>query len=131
MKIAIPLTDSDEFSPHYGASARFAVFDVDPPQRAIRRRMIVAPPDSEPCAWPPLLRAAGVSLVLAGGMGSGARHRMAEQGVDVVAGVAPAAPEALVAAWLEDRLIRSDQACDARGHGHPHADGGEPCGCGR
>jgi ATP-binding protein involved in chromosome partitioning len=134
MKIAIPLTDAHEFSPHYGASAKFAVFDVDPPQRAIRRRMIVAPPGSEPCAWPPLLRAAGVDLVLAGGMGSGARHRMGEHGVEVITGVAPAAPEALVTAWLEDRLVWGDNTCDGSGHGghhhaaHPHEDG--PCHCG-
>ena len=129
MKIAIPLTESDGFSSHYGASAKFEVFEVDPPQRAVRRRMIVAPAEAEPCAWPPLLRAAGVTLVLAGGMGSGARHRMAEQGIEVIAGVAPAAPEALVTAWLENRLARGDNTCDGREHGHHHGGGGEPRGC--
>jgi len=134
MKIAIPLTATDEFSPHYGASAKFEVFDVDPEERAVRRRMLVAPGEAEPCAWPPLLRAAGVNLMLAGGMGSGARHRMAEHGVDVVTGVAAAAPEALVAAWLEGRLVRGDNSCDGGGHGghhpdaHPHGD--EHCHCG-
>ena len=120
MKIAIPLTDSGEFSPHYGAAVKFQVFDVDPGRRAVRRRMTVAPSQSEPCAWAPLLRSAGVELILAGGMGSGARHRMAEQGVDVIAGVPPAAPDELVAAWLDGRLARGDNACDCHGDGHHH-----------
>jgi hypothetical protein len=64
VKIAIPLTDTDEFSPHYGGSSKFAVVEVDPRHRAVRRRMIVVPPESEPCSRPPLLRAAGVNLPL-------------------------------------------------------------------
>ena len=118
-KIAIPLTDTNEFSPHYGASARFEVFEVEPAQRAVLRRTIVAPAEAEPCAWAPLLRAAGVELVLAGGMGAGARHHMAEQGIEVVAGVPAAPPDELVTAWLENRLVRGDNACDGQGH-HPH-----------
>ncbi|MGA2445419.1 MAG: NifB/NifX family molybdenum-iron cluster-binding protein [Opitutaceae bacterium] len=85
MKIAIPLTDTDEFSPHYGGSSKFAVVEVDPRHRTVRRRMIVVPPGSEPCSWPFLLRAAGVSLVLASGMGCGAQMRVAEHGIKVLA----------------------------------------------
>jgi len=134
MIIALPLTAAGEFSPHYGASVQFVVFEVDPAQRAVRRRMIVAPAETEPCAWPPLLRAAGVNLLLAGGMGSGARHRLAEHGVDVVTGVAAATPEALVTAWLEERLVRGDNSCDGSGHSrhhpHVHPPGDRHCHCG-
>jgi len=135
MKIAIPLTDAGEFSGHYGASAKFEVFDVDPPRRAVRRRMIIAPAETEPCAWPPLLRAAGVDLVLAGGMGRGAQVRMAGHGIQVLAGVAPAAPDALVAAWLAGGLAAGANACDGEGshQGHRHHDHGPHhaggCGC--
>ena len=123
MKIAIPLTDSDEFSPHYGASAKFEVFEVDPPQRVVRRRMIVVPAETEPCSWPPLLHAAGVDLVLAGGMGHGAQARMAEHGITVLAGVPAAAPDALVTAWLAGRLTPGENACDGSVHGDHHHDG--------
>jgi predicted Fe-Mo cluster-binding NifX family protein len=135
MKIAIPLTDSDEFSSHYGASAKFEVFEVDPPQRAVRRRMIVALTEAEPCAWPPFLQAAGVQLILVGGMGRGAQVRMAEHGIQVLAGVPMAAPEALVTAWLDGHLTGGANACESEGshHGHHHDEhhhhhaGG--CGC--
>jgi predicted Fe-Mo cluster-binding NifX family protein len=63
---------ASRFSPHYSGSYKFAVVEVDPRHRAVRRRMIIVPLESEPCAWPPLLRAASVNLVLAGGIGRSA-----------------------------------------------------------
>jgi predicted Fe-Mo cluster-binding NifX family protein len=122
MKIAIPLTATDEFSPHYGGSSKFAVVEVDPPTRTVRRRMIVVPRESEPCSWPPLLRAAGVNLVLAGGMGRDAQMRMAAHGIKVLAGVPPAPPDELIAAWLDERLVAGENACDGHGDGRHHHD---------
>jgi predicted Fe-Mo cluster-binding NifX family protein len=122
VKIAIPLTDTDEFSPHYGGSSKFAVVEVNPRHRAVRRRMIVVPPESEPCSWPPLLRAAGVDLILAGGMGRGAQVRMAEHGIKVLAGVPPAAPDELIAAWLDERLVVGENACEGNHHHHGEDD---------
>jgi predicted Fe-Mo cluster-binding NifX family protein len=131
MKLALPLTDTDEFSPHYGASAKFAVMEVDPARRTVQRRLLVVPQASEPCQWPRYLRAAGVDLVLAGGMGRGARQHMAEHGLQVLVGVKPAAVEEIVTAWLEGRLVAGENACDGSGPHHAsggtHAHGG--CGC--
>lgn len=113
MKIALPLTGADEFSVHYGAAAKFAVFDVDRENRAVRRELIVVPQGSEPCQWPRLLRVAGVELLLAGGMGPTARQNMADHAVQVLAGVTPDTPERIVAAWLAGRLVTGANACDA------------------
>ncbi len=122
MKIALPLTASDEFSAHYGAAAKFAVYDVDPTYRAVRRKLVVVPQASEPCQWPRFLRAAGVELMLAGGMGQGARNHMAEQGVKVMVGVPSDTPEALIEAWLAGNLRGGVNACEGRGPGgHVHA----------
>lgn len=137
MRIALPLTSADEFSAHYGAAAKFAVFEIDPKRRAVRRHVVVKPTGSEPCGWPPLLRAAGADLVLAGGMGRGARLRMAEHGLKVLAGVPTAAPEVLIADWLAGRLSAGANTCDSdqhgggagchgHAHGHPHAHGHSP-----
>ena len=123
MKIAIPLTATDEFSPHYGGSSKFAVIDVDPKARTVRRRMIVVPPEAEPCAWPPLLQTAGVELILVGGMGRGAQVRMAEHGVRVLAGVPAASSDELIAAWLAGHLTPGENACDGSVHGDHHHDG--------
>lgn len=131
MRIVLPLAADGGFSPHYGAAAAFAVYEVDAIARRVLRRSVIQPPaGSEPCGWMPLLRAAGAELLLAGGIGAGARHRMAEVGIEVVAGVPTAAPGELVAAWLENRLTRADNACDdgrTGHHRHAHA-AGEPHG---
>lgn len=137
MKIALPLTFSNAFSRHYGAAARFAVFEVDDRKRAVVRKVIVEPQDSEPCGWPPLLRAAGADMVLAGGMGHGAQARMAEHGLKVLAGMPDLPPESLVAAWLAGTLAPGENACDgghhpddAGHHAHLHAhDHERGCGC--
>jgi len=131
MKLALPLTAADAFSPHYGAAAKFTVFAVDPATRRIERELVVVPQDSEPCQWPRLLRAAGVDLVLAGRMGRGARAHMAEHGVDVLAGVPEAPPAELVMAWLEGRLVTGPNVCDGAGV-HPagsHHDDAGGCHC--
>lgn len=133
MKIAIPLTAADEFSPHYGGSAKFTVVEIDPRERTVLRRVVVAPPESEPCSWPPLLRAAGVDLILVGGMGRGAQARMAEHGIEVIAGVPAASPDELLAACLAGRLAPGTNTCDGRGesdhHGHDHPHQGGDCHC--
>lgn len=127
MRIALPLTDSDEFSVHYGAASKFAVFDVDPKRRVVNRELIVVPQGSEPCQWPRLLRMAGTELLLAGGMGFTARRNMEEHAVKVLTGVTPAAPEAIVSSWLEGVLEPGANPCDGpdgdvpAGEGHRHA----------
>lgn len=130
MKLAIPLTATDEFSPHYGAAAKFTVVEVDAVRRQVQRRLVVVPQASEPCQWPRLLRAAGVDLVLAGGMGAGARQHMAAHGLQVMTGVSAATPDELVNAWLEDRLVAGPNACDGTGphHAEHHHEDGH-CNC--
>ncbi len=120
MKLALPLTASDEFSVHYGAAAKFAVYDVDPPKQVVRRRLIVVPQDAEPCAWPTLLRAAGVDLVLVGGMGAGARAHMDEHGLKVLFGVPMASPESIIDDWMSESLEAGVNSCDGEGHGAHH-----------
>ncbi len=117
MKLALPLTATNEFSAHYGAAAKFVVYEVDELRRTVNRRMLVVPQGSGPCAWPTLLRAAGVELVLAGGMGAGARAHMAEHGLEVRTGVPDAPPETLVEAWLDGRLVAGANACEGGDHG--------------
>ncbi len=141
MKIALPLTATNEFSTHYGAAAKFVVFEVDPEKRCVRRQVVIDPQSSEPCGWPPLLRAAGTDLVLAGGMGHGARTKMAEHGLKVLLGVAASAPADLIAGWLAGTLVAGENACDGgdheggpghhgHHHGHPHPhDHERGCGC--
>ncbi|OHE82732.1 MAG: hypothetical protein A3G75_04630 [Verrucomicrobia bacterium RIFCSPLOWO2_12_FULL_64_8] len=122
MKIAIPLTATDEFAAHYGAAVQFMIYEVEPQTCTVRRRLKVHPVENQPCHWPVLLQTAGAEVVLAGGMGQKARQHMAEHGVKVLAGVTPADPDVLVAGWLAWTLITGKNACEG---GHHAGDG--PC----
>ena len=122
MKIALPLTASNEFASHYGDAVKFEVYEVDRGQKAVRRRLIVTPQDSGPCSWPTLLRAAGVELVLAAGMGATARGHMAGHGLEVLVGVPVSRPDLMVAAWLAGELQPVENLCERPGTG-PHQAG--------
>ncbi len=142
-KVALPLDSTGGFSSHYGAATRFTVFAVDVLARRVLRQLTVVPEDSKPCAWPTLLRMAGVKLVIAGGMGAGAQEHMRENGLWVLVGARGREPEEIVQRWLEERLETGDNACrcDGAGHGHDHdhehssgehaahGHGGHGCGC--
>jgi predicted Fe-Mo cluster-binding NifX family protein len=131
MRIALPLTSDNAFSAHYGAAAKFVVFEVDRKERAVLRRVVVEPQSSEPCGWPPLLRAAGAKLVLAGGMGRRAHDRMTEHGLKVLVGMPDSSPEAIIAAWLAGTLEPGENSCDGGAHlGEHHDDHGHEHGCG-
>jgi predicted Fe-Mo cluster-binding NifX family protein len=122
MILALPLTENDEFSLHFGGSAKIGLFEVDLERRAISRSSVVVPSESGPCGWADWLGAQGVTLLLAGGMGGGARQRMAAVGIEVLVGVPAADPTALVQAWLDGRLQPGANACGGEGshHGHSH-----------
>lgn len=137
MIIALPLTDTDEFSPHFGAAAKARLYEVAADSTAITHTTTVVPPEPEPCGWAAWLATQGVTHFLAGGMGQGAQQRMAEAGILVTVGVAAAAPDALARAFLDGSLVAGANACEDghHGHGHGHHDEHEHhhdhgCSCG-
>ena len=129
MKIALPLTTTDTFAVHYGQAAKFRVFDLDTEHRLVRRSLVVVPQASRPCHWPPLLRAAGVTVFITGGIGTRARQALQRKHVEVVTGVTPAAPESLVGHWMAGTLKHDNEPCSCNdphdqleeGFDHPHA----------
>lgn len=133
MKIGIPLTEDGTFSTHYGASAQLAIYDLDPLRQAVRGKTLLQPQTPEPCGWAEEVAAAGIELLLVGGMGGGAVARMASLGVQVLAGMPPAAPDQLAEACARGLLQGGANACEGghdhgadQAHGHHH-DGGCHC----
>lgn len=120
MIIALPLTANDAFSPHYGASAKVGLFEVDPERRTLVGAIAMVPPAPEPCGWADWLNSQGVKVFLAGGMGDGARQRMAAVGINVIVGMPAAAPITLVRAWLDGTLTAGENACEGGDHGQGH-----------
>jgi|GEM_PF-690791 len=119
-KVALPLDSAGGFSSHYGAATRFTVFEVDVLARRVLRQLTIVPEDSKPCAWPTLLRMAGVKLVIAGGMGAGAQEHMRENGLWVLVGASGREPEEIVRRWLDEQLETGENACRCGGHDAAH-----------
>lgn len=111
MKIAIP-TANGLLSAHFGHCEQFALLDVDADARTICNVEYVTPPPHEPGVLPRWLHELGANVIIAGGMGQRAQGLFAEQGIEVVVGAPPAAPEEIVTAYLNDSLEAGQNLCD-------------------
>jgi len=111
MKIAIPIVDG-QLCMHFGHCAHFALVDVDDKDKKIVAQKLVEPPPHEPGVLPKWLHEQGATVILAGGMGARAQQLFQQNGIQVVVGCQPAAPETLVGAYLSGALVTGDNACD-------------------
>jgi predicted Fe-Mo cluster-binding NifX family protein len=111
MRIAIPVANG-RLSPHFGHCLEFALFDVDEATKTIRAHQTVPAPDHAPGLLPRWLREQGADVVIAGGMGMRAQNIFQDQGITVVVGAPPEAPQQVVEAFLADHLQTGPNICD-------------------
>jgi ATP-binding protein involved in chromosome partitioning len=111
MRIAIPLTNG-LLAGHFGHCEHFAFIDVDTSKKTILSSAQEAAPEHEPGLLPRWLRDRGVSVVIAGGMGSRARNLFAQAGVEVLTGAESREPEAIASDYLNGKLVTGANSCD-------------------
>lgn len=111
MKIAIP-TNKGRLSMHFGHCDQFAVVEADEETKSIENVEYINPPAHEPGALPRWLRDHGVHLVIAAGMGNRARQLFAQFDIQSIVGASGDTPEEIVNAYLNERLVTGDNACD-------------------
>lgn len=111
MRYAVPITDG-KLAAHFGHCRHFALFDVDDMTKVITRKEIIASPGHQPGLLPAWLADEGVSVVIAGGMGSRAQALFMENRIEVVVGVHGDDPEDIVLAHTKGKLIAGDNICD-------------------
>lgn len=97
MKIAIPL-ENGKSAMHCGDCERFALFDVDPTDRKILKRVDITPPSHDPGLLSLCLAARGTNMIIAGDMGQS--ELFAQKGIEVVVGAFAETPERLVGDYL-------------------------------
>jgi predicted Fe-Mo cluster-binding NifX family protein len=97
---------------HFGHCERFALIDVDTTEKKIVSREDIEAPPHQPGLLPPWLAERGASMIIAGGMGHRALRLFAEQGIQVVVGVAAETPEKLVSDYLAGTLQTGENVCD-------------------
>jgi predicted Fe-Mo cluster-binding NifX family protein len=119
MRIAIPMADG-RLAQRFGHCEKFALVDVDPVKKEIRASTEVAAPEHQPGLLPPWLKAHGVNLVLAGGMGGRAHSLFQEASIEVLTGVPAESAAILVRQYLDGKLLTGQNACDHTGHACNH-----------
>jgi predicted Fe-Mo cluster-binding NifX family protein len=111
MRIAIPM-DGEELAHHFGHCEKFALIDVDGAGKQILSFSEVDAPEHQPGFLPGWLKAKGVGLVIAGGIGAHALSLFEENGIEVIPGAPAGSPAALVKAFLDGRLEAGENRCD-------------------
>jgi predicted Fe-Mo cluster-binding NifX family protein len=111
MRIAIPMADG-HLAQHFGHCERFALVDVDPMTRQVTASTEIAAPEHQPGLLPPWLKERGVTMVIAGGMGSRARSLFGEVSIEVLTGAPSESAATLVRQYLDGTLVTGECPCD-------------------
>jgi ATP-binding protein involved in chromosome partitioning len=111
MKYAIPVSGG-MVSTHFGHCEQFALIEVDEAKKQILKKEMVNSPRHEPGLLPPWLAEKGVSLVIAGGMGSRAQSLFQQNRIGVITGIMDSNPEKAVLSHMNGVLARGANICD-------------------
>lgn len=115
MRIAIPIAGG-RLAQHFGHCEKFALVDVDPVARQTTGSTEVAAPEHQPGLLPPWLKERGVSVVIAGGMGSRAQSLFQAASIEVISGAPTETAATLVRQYLDGTLVTGPGTCDHSAH---------------
>ena len=111
MRYAIPVSGG-MVSPHFGHCEHFTLIDVDEQAQKILKKELVPSPGHQPGLLPQWLAEQGVSIVIAGGMGSRAQGLFQQNRIGVILGAIESDPEKAVLSHLNGMLATGDNICD-------------------
>jgi len=111
MRYAIPVS-SGGLSAHFGHCEQFALIDVDEERREVLRKELIPSPGHQPGLLPEWLAEQGVSVVIAGGMGSRAQSLFQQNRIKVIINALENDPEKAVLSYLNGTLATGDNICD-------------------
>ncbi len=118
MRIAVTYENGNVFQ-HFGHTEEFKVYEVE--DGKVIRSEIIGSDGSGHGALAGLLSGRGIDVLICGGIGGGAQSALAENGIELCAGAAGSADDA-VAAYLRGELINTGANCDHHGEGHSCGD---------
>ena len=111
MRCVVPVTGG-LLAQHFGHCEHFAFIDVDEEQGRVLKKEMVTSPGHEPGLLPRWLAEEGVSVVIAGGMGSRAQAIFKHNRIEVVINAIEMEPEKAVLAYLAGDLKIGEDICD-------------------
>ncbi|MCD4708075.1 MAG: NifB/NifX family molybdenum-iron cluster-binding protein [Candidatus Sabulitectum sp.] len=109
MRIAIPMANG-ALCMHFGHCGTFAIVDVE--DNKVTAISDTVPPPHQPGLLPPWLAEQGVTMVIAGGMGSRAQALFTQSGIEVVTGASGTSAREIVENYLGGTLETVENACD-------------------
>jgi predicted Fe-Mo cluster-binding NifX family protein len=112
MKIAVP-TSGGTVDEHFGHCESFTIFTADEHKKILSQEQLT-PPQGCGCKSEiiPMLSQMGVSVMLAGNMGEGARIKLEQNGINVFRGCSGDAKKT-VESWLAGNVADSGQGCQS------------------
>ncbi|MFC1956815.1 NifB/NifX family molybdenum-iron cluster-binding protein [Chloroflexota bacterium] len=111
MRCAVPMSGGMVAS-HFGHCEQFALFDLDEHNKIILEKKTIHSPGHQPGLLPAWLAREGVSLVIAGGMGSRAQSLFQQNSIAVITGILESEPEQAVQKYLNGKLNTGPNICD-------------------
>ncbi len=132
VKIAIA-TEGSSVSAHFGKCETFTIAEVEASK--VKNKSVISTEGNQHGLLPGFLASQGVELVIAGGMGEGARQNLADNGIEIISGISGSIDEA-VEAFIKGELVSTNAGCSGHEHGHDHEHGHEHghgehgCSCG-
>lgn len=111
VKLAIPLAEGS-LSMHFGHAQEFALVEVDREKGEVLSMVTLSAPPHEPGLLPRYLHENGANVIVASGMGQRAQALFAENGIEVVTGVAAGSPEEIAQQYLSGSLAAGENICD-------------------
>ncbi|MCQ2559605.1 MAG: NifB/NifX family molybdenum-iron cluster-binding protein [Clostridia bacterium] len=117
MKIAVPY-DNEQVFGHFGQTKTFAIYEVNEQKQIVDKKLLPTQEQGHG-ALPVLLKAHGVDILLAGGMGQGAKDAIAKQGIIGLTGATGSVDE-VVKAYLAGKFVSTNTVCQ---HHHDHGEG--------
>lgn len=124
MKIAVA-SMQDEVSQHFGHCEKFKIFEIEN-NAVVSVGEIINPATHSHGQIPAMLMQHGVNVVIAGGIGTGAKQLLQNANISVYSGINGNVKDA-VALFLSGSLVDANTDCghhhgDDHGHGHHHGD---------
>lgn len=123
MKIAIPTEGVNVFQ-HFGKSENLTIVEVENSQ--IKAKSVISTEGNQHGQLPVFLASKGVDVVIAGGMGEGAKQRLISNGIEIISGVTGEIDQ-VVNKFIDGSLESGNAGCSGHGHEH-HGESG--CNCG-
>jgi predicted Fe-Mo cluster-binding NifX family protein len=126
MKIAIA-TEGNNVSGHFGKCENFTLVDIE--NSKVKDKNTINTAGNQHGLLPAFLASHGANVVIAGGMGDGAKQKLTSQNIEIISGVTGRVEE-VIDEYLSGSLKSTGAGCSGHEHSHDHSHGEGGCSCG-